>query len=225
RAQQAVAEFVKFVNDTRISLNEPGQAREPAALQMWTERFLTQTGYFDELRRVEKDPENAENRAMNLKEIVASMDGPNAVGTLPHDRLQRFLENVTLDAERQEEADAPSDQVTLITMHSCKGLEFPHVYVVGMEDGLLPHSRSKLEGTLDEERRLFYVAVTRAQERLSLTHCRGRKKYGQLMPCHPSPFLKEIPEELVEHASEREANPVSAETGKSLFAAMREAIG
>jgi superfamily I DNA/RNA helicase len=225
RAQQAVAEFVKFVNDTRISLNEPGQAREPAALRMWTERFLTQTGYFDELRRVEKDPENAENRAMNLKEIVASMDGPNAVGTLPHDRLQRFLENVTLDAERQEEADAPTDEVTLITMHSCKGLEFPHVYVVGMEDGLLPHSRSKLEGTLDEERRLFYVAVTRAQERLSLTHCRGRKKYGQLLPCHPSPFLKEIPEELVEHASEREANPVSPETGKSLFAAMREAIG
>ena len=64
-------------------------------------------------------------------------------------------------------------------MHSCKGLEFPHVFVVGLEDGLLPHSRSKVEGTLDEERRLFYVAVTRAMQTLTISHCGGRKKYGQ----------------------------------------------
>ena len=78
-------------------------------------------------------------------------------------------------------------------MHSCKGLEFPNVYIVGMEDGLLPHSRSKAEGTLDEERRLFYVAVTRAMQTLTISHCGGRKKYGAIMPCHPSPFLKELP--------------------------------
>ena len=75
-------------------------------------------------------------------------------------------------------------------MHSCKGLEFPHVYIVGLEDGLLPHSRSKVEGTLDEERRLFYVAITRAMQTLTISHCGGRKKYGALMPCHPSPFLQ-----------------------------------
>ena len=90
-------------------------------------------------------------------------------------------------------------------MHSCKGLEFPHVFIVGLEDGLLPHSRSKAEGTLDEERRLFYVAVTRAMQTLTISHCASRKKYGQLLPCHPSPFLKELPEELVEHAEEEEA--------------------
>ena len=77
--------------------------------------------------------------------------------------------------------------MTLITMHSCKGLEFPHVYIAGMEDGLLPHTRSKVEGTLDEERRLFYVAVTRAMEKLTITHCSARKKYGQANPCQPSP--------------------------------------
>jgi len=225
RARQSVADFVEFVHRTRLALDEPGQASDPAALQRWAERFLTETGYFQELRRIEKDPENAENRIMNLKELIGQTDGSDAVGTVLRDRLERFLEEVTLDAEREEEDDAQSDQVTLITMHSCKGLEFPHVYIVGMEDGLLPHSRSKVEDTLDEERRLFYVAVTRAQECLTLSHCRGRKKYGQVLPCHPSPFLKEIPEDLLEHASERDQKPVEAETGKSLFAAMREAIG
>jgi superfamily I DNA/RNA helicase len=110
-------------------------------------------------------------------------------------------------------------------MHSCKGLEFPHVFIVGLEEGLLPHSRSKVEGTLDEERRLFYVGITRAMEGLTLSHCLTRKKYGQAMPCHPSSFLNEIPEEFVEHAGEKANAPVAVEGGKSLFAAVREAIG
>ena len=225
RAQKSVADFVEFVNRTRAALDLPGQAPDPCALRTWTDAFLSEIAYFDELRRIEKDPENAENRVMNLKDVIAGMDGSSGVGKVPHERLERFLEDVVLDAEREEEDDTKTDQVTLITMHSCKGLEFPHVYVVGMEDGLLPHSRSKVEGPLDEERRLFYVAVTRAQECLSLSHCRGRKKYGQLLPCHPSPFLKEIPEELVEHASERDQQPVTSESGKGLFAALRNSIG
>lgn len=106
-------------------------------------------------------------------------------------------------------------------MHSCKGLEFPHVFIVGLEDGLLPHSRSKLEGTLDEERRLFYVALTRAMRTLTLSHCAARKKYGQALPCHPSPFLKELPAELVELADEKSKAPASGESSLSGFAAMR----
>jgi DNA helicase-2/ATP-dependent DNA helicase PcrA len=94
-----------------------------------------------------------------------------------------------------------------------------------MEDGLLPHSRSKVEGTLDEERRLFYVAVTRAMRRLTISHCAARKKYGSAMPCHPSPFLKELPEELVEHADAKAARPVTVESGKNIFSAIRESLG
>ena len=110
-------------------------------------------------------------------------------------------------------------------MHSCKGLEFPSVYIVGMEDGLLPHSRSKVEGTLDEERRLFYVAITRAKETLSISHCAARKKYGSLVPCHPSPFLNELPPEFVEHADEKGKQPVTPASGKELFAVLRETLG
>jgi DNA helicase-2/ATP-dependent DNA helicase PcrA len=171
---------------------------------------------------LEKDPENSEGRIRSLKELMATMD--NGSGDAPlSERLENFLENITLDSESEEEEEK-GDAVTLITMHSCKGLEFPHVYIVGLEDGLLPHTRSKVEGTMDEERRLFYVAVTRAMLTLTISHCGGRKKYGQLLPCQPSPFLKELPEELVEHADEKSKQPVSDATGKDFFAAMREAI-
>jgi superfamily I DNA/RNA helicase len=91
---------------------------------------------------------------------------------------------------------------------------------VGLEEGLLPHSRSAAEGTLEEERRLFYVAVTRAMHELAISHCGGRKKYGQLMPCHPSRFLKELPPELVEDP-EMNKTPVNDNTAKRMFDMMR----
>ena len=156
--------------------------------------------------------------------MLPGLDGVSASPQPAMDRLQNFLEEITLDTEREEEDEGPGDAVTLITMHSCKGLEFPHVRVVGMEDGLLPHSRSKDEGTLDEERRLFYVAITRARQTLTLSHCIARKKYGQLMPCHPSPFLTELPADLVERADEKAKEPVSPESGKDRFAALRAAL-
>ena len=192
-------------------------------LQAWAEDFLNETGYLAELRRAEKDAEAGENRVRNLRDLVATLDRSAPASPALHERLEKFLEDVTLDSDREEKEEDKGDAVTLITMHSCKGLEFPHVYVVGLEDGLLPHSRSKVEGTLDEERRLFYVAVTRAMLTLTISHCGGRKKYGQVMPCQPSPFLKELPAELVETEAEMSKKPVEASTGTNLFAAMRAA--
>jgi superfamily I DNA/RNA helicase len=196
----------------------------PGPLSAWAEHFLDETGYLTELRRSEKNADTADNRVRNLKELIATLDGAGDRSESSLDRLQAFLEEITLDTEREEEDEGPGDAVTLITMHSCKGLEFPHVYVVGLEDGLLPHSRSKVEGTLDEERRLFYVAITRAMQTLNISHCAGRKKYGQAMPCHPSPFLNELPPELVEHADEKARQPVTPDSGKSKFAALRAAL-
>ena len=195
------------------------------ALHVWARRFLAEAGYVDELRRSEKDAETAENRVRNLQDLMASMDNGDRQMLPPSERLQSFLEEITLDGEREEEKENSGDAVTLITMHSCKGLEFPHVYIVGLEDGLLPHSRAKADGTLDEERRLFYVAITRAMQSLTISHCAGRKKYGQLTPCYPSPFLKELPAELVEHADEKGKTPVAPDGGKDFFDAMRAAAG
>jgi len=216
--RQSIEAFVAFVERVQGELQTTANEFR---LQTWSENFLNETGYFAELRRLEKNPENAESRVRNLKELMATMDGS---GNQPAERLENFLENVTLDSVRAEEKENTSDAVTLITMHSCKGLEFPHVFVVGLEDGLLPHSRSKVEGTMDEERRLFYVAVTRAMQTLTISHCGGRKKYGQLLPCQPSPFLKELPEELVETSDIKSKTPVAQDSGKNLFAAMRSAV-
>ena len=216
--RKSIEAFVEFVERTQGQLQ--GEA-SGLMLQSWAENFLNETGYLDELKRLDKDQEVAEGRIRNLREMIATMDG---AGNEPVERLGNFLENITLDSDREEDKENTSVAVTLITMHSCKGLEFPHVFVVGLEDGLLPHTRSKVEGTLDEERRLFYVAVTRAMLTLTISHCGGRKKYGQLLPCHPSAFLKELPEELVEHSDAKSKTPVAQDSGKNLFAAMRSAI-
>ena len=216
--RESIEAFVAFVEGVQEQL----QTTETSfRLQTWADNFLNETGYFAELRRLEKKPENSESRVRNLKELMATMDG---IGNAPAERLENFLENITLDSDREEAQAHTPDAVTRLTMHSSKRLEFPHVFVVGLEDGLLPHSRSKVEGTMDEERRLFYVAVTRAMQTLSISHCGGRKKYGQLLPCHPSPFLKELPGDLVEHSDAKSKTPVAQESGKNLFAAMREAI-
>jgi superfamily I DNA/RNA helicase len=220
RTADSIRAFVEFIEQTRAQL----ASDQPFQLSQWAERFLNVTGYIDELRRSEKNPETGENRVRNLKELVADLDGANPA-LKPAERLQEFLEDLALDSEREEEKETRHDAVTLITMHSCKGLEFPHVHVVGLEEGLLPHSRSKVENSLDEERRLFYVAITRAQETLRITHCLGRKKYGQMMPCHPSQFLNDLPEEFVEWADEQAKQPVEVSTGKNLFAAMRDSLG
>jgi len=216
-------------NSNSVTADPPPHCRDAAgnhgALQVWAQRFLAETGYVDELRRSEKDTTTADNRVRNLQELVASMDNAERQTLPPSERLQFFLEELALEGDREEENENAGDAVTLITMHSCKGLEFPHVYIVGLEDGLLPHTRSKVEGTLDEERRLFYVAITRAMQSLTISHCAGRKKYGQMTPCYPSPFLKELPAELVEHADEKGKAPVAVEGGKDYFAAMRAAAG
>ena len=218
RPRKAIEAFMVFVNTTRAPLRE-----DTLVLRQWAADFVDAIDYAAELRKGEKDPEAAANRLRNLKDLIHTMDD---LGDLPPaERLDRFLEDLTLDAERENEKEEAGDAVTLITTHSCKGLEFPHVFLVGCEEGLLPHTRAMEEGTLDEERRLFYVALTRAMRTLTLTHCLSRRKYGSRVPCHPSSFLRELPEELVESLDAKDADPVSAEESAGLFTAMRAELG
>jgi DNA helicase II / ATP-dependent DNA helicase PcrA len=152
------------------------------------------TGYVRSLEE-EKSIE-AEGRLLNIEELVTA-----AVEAEEHEEsLQDFIDHAALVSDTdQYRADA---RVTLMTMHSAKGLEFPIVFIVGMEEGLFPHSRaSASEDDLEEERRLCYVAITRAQRRLYITHAMQRRIFGEEDVTEPSRFLNELPLELMQNLS------------------------
>ena len=116
-------------------------------------------------------------------------------------KLQSFLDDSALSADREEEDIENKQGATLITLHASKGLEFPIVFLVGLEEGILPHTRSIAEGTKDEERRLLYVGITRAQDNLTMTYCSKRLKWGQELGCQPSSFIGELDETHLTHTS------------------------
>jgi superfamily I DNA/RNA helicase len=116
-------------------------------------------------------------------------------------KLQTFLDDSALASDREDDDLEKKQGATLITLHASKGLEFPIVFLVGLEEGYLPHSRSIAEGTKDEERRLLYVGITRAQDLLTMTYCATRIKYGQETGCQPSSFIGELDDEHLEHTS------------------------
>jgi len=189
RSLSAVQRFATLVEELR-TLVEGGS--DPATV---LEAVLEQTGYLDELR-ASKDPQD-ESRVENLAELVAVTQEFTA--NTPGGTLQDFLEQVSLVADADEIPDE-DDQgvVTLMTLHTAKGLEFPVVFLTGMEDGAFPHLRSLQEPKeLAEERRLAYVGLTRAKERLYLTRAAIRSAWGQPSYNPPSRFLAEIPADLI----------------------------
>jgi superfamily I DNA/RNA helicase len=129
-------------------------------------------------------------------------------------------------SDEDEEPRTDENRVTLMTLHSAKGLEFKDVYVVGLEEGILPHSRSIDENSLDEERRLMYVGITRARERLTLSCCRKRKRGGDYVDVLPSRFLNEIPAELLNaRSSSQQLAPEESENlRKNFFASMKSML-
>jgi len=141
----------------------------------------------------------------------------------PREGARGFLDGLMLEQKKEEEKAEERDGVTLITLHAAKGLEYSQVWLVGAEEGLLPHTRSKDEGTVDEERRLLYVGITRARHRLTITHCATRRKFGTTISCTPSSFLKELEGEGVESGSMEEILTAPLEESEILdgFAQMR----
>ena len=117
--------------------------------------------------------------------------------------LQAFLDSAALDKEPEDDLEKKAG-VTLITLHAAKGLEYPVVFLVGLEEGILPHKRSMEEGTKDEERRLLYVGITRAQQKLYLTYCGMRKKWGEKVLCQPSSFINELDFDWIEETNYEE---------------------
>jgi len=166
------------------------------------DELLIRTGYVDMLNA--KDTEENKTRLENVRELKSSIHSYVENADIP--TLSGFLEEIALytDLEQYNEGD---DAVVMMTMHSAKGLEFPHVFLVGFEEGLFPGMRSIGDAEeMEEERRLCYVAITRAKQSLTICHAKQRMIYGRTSAALPSRFLKEIPEEcLVRKGSYRRA--------------------
>jgi DNA helicase-2/ATP-dependent DNA helicase PcrA len=187
-------------SDEAVESDEGAQPpRSPAAIAELLEAMLAQSGYIEALeadRTIE-----AQGRIENLEQLVEVGREFDLAASPGEDTLEVFLQQIALVAD----ADTRSDEaglVTLMTLHNAKGLEYPVVFIAGCEEGVFPHSRAIDEGGLEEERRLFYVGITRAMRQLYLSYARRRAVFGAQTFGLPSRFLDEIPGDLLEEPRE-----------------------
>jgi DNA helicase-2/ATP-dependent DNA helicase PcrA len=198
RAGTAVSAFIQLIENMR------------ERMQDWTLGNQMQAVIDDSklVEHYEKEPrERMETRIENLRELVNAAESfvlPQEDAEAGLSELQSFLSHAALEAG-ETQGESWDDCVQLMTLHSAKGLEFPLVFIAGMEDGLFPHRRSVEEsgGQLEEERRLCYVGMTRAREQLYISHAETRRMYGSQNHCRPSRFIDEIPAELLEEIRPR----------------------
>jgi DNA helicase II / ATP-dependent DNA helicase PcrA len=198
------AAAVRAVNGLRAVIESLIATAIDATVAEVVEATLDRTGYLEALE-AERTIE-ARGRVENLEELVGVAREYDAGAQEPS--LSGFLQEISLYSDQDALRDDPHDggQVTLMTLHTAKGLEFRAVFMIGMEEGIFPHSRSIEENTLEEERRLCYVGMTRAQERLTLTHAMRRNLYGRYDANLPSRFLDELPNLGVERERLRPAS-------------------
>jgi ATP-dependent DNA helicase Rep len=200
------------------------EAESGTAVDVLARGLIEELGYRDWLFENARDPRQAETANENLAELLEwlSRAACNEEAPTLADALRRLS---LLDMLDRESGDGPEDRVRLMTLHAAKGLEFPVVFLAGCEEELLPH-RANLEGPgLEEERRLAYVGVTRARQRLFLSYARRRKRFGETLECCPSRFLEELPAEMLEWEGRVELSPEETKArGQSAIAGLRSLL-
>jgi DNA helicase-2/ATP-dependent DNA helicase PcrA len=193
-ARTALAEFATLIERLRTRAQE-------ASVDELLRELVEAVRYGDYLRAEGED--TALERLDNIRELITSaaetvVDEGGEVGLTP---LEHFLQRASLVAS-VDAFDAEADAVTLLTLHNAKGLEFPVVFIAGLEDGLFPLAKAYDDPKLlEEERRLFYVGITRARRKLYLSHAEQRRRNGELLPGRPSSFLRDIPDGMLEKRS------------------------
>jgi DNA helicase-2/ATP-dependent DNA helicase PcrA len=218
KARAAIQEFVALIAGAknRIDLLHENPADVLDAM-------LKEIEYLQWLERGCKTEQERLQRGEGIQSVIDSLRAHTANGR----DLQSFIDHSALASEREDDDIEKKHGATLITLHASKGLEFPIVYLVGLEEGVLPHSRSVVEGTRDEERRLLYVGITRAQDQLTMTYCARRKKWGQEVACEPSSFIAELDDEHLDHTSYDDimGAEASSEDLGSFFGGLRGLLG
>ncbi|RBP31921.1 ATP-dependent DNA helicase Rep [Marinobacter pelagius] len=192
-------------------------------------QLFTDIEYEEWLHQHSGTPKQAERRMENIWYLVDSIQRmlDDGKGTADEIGIEDAISKLILrDMMEQREEDDDSDKVQLLTLHASKGLEFPHVFIMGLEEEILPHRASIEEGNIEEERRLMYVGITRARETLTLTYAASRKQYGEKIETIPSRFLDELPEDDLKWEGlgdlDREANQ---KKGKATLSALLGDLG
>jgi DNA helicase-2/ATP-dependent DNA helicase PcrA len=217
KARVAVRGFVSLVTKYNAAATAEG-----TKLAEMGEMLLKETEYLAWLKKGAKTPEDTVRWETGVSEMLKSLAAYDEKNQ--RDGLTGYLDEICLDDEREDKDDIEKKKgVCLITMHASKGLEFPIVYLPGLEQGILPHRRSYEEGRVDEERRLFYVGITRAKQRLTISYTRNRVKWGQKQTSLPSPFLKELDRKFVQEMdySRHMNETVTQEENTNFFSGLR----
>ena len=217
KARNAIRNFTALISKYSGPANTMG-----TQLTQMAEALILEIGYMEHLKKAAKEPEDFAGWENGIKELLNSL--ANFEQRNRAEGLGGFLDEVTLNDEREDKDDIEKKKgVCLITLHASKGLEFPVVYLPGIEQGILPHKRSFDEGRVDEERRLFYVGITRAKQKLTISHTRTRMKWGQKQTSLPSPFLKELDRKFITELDyTRHMNEtVSVEENTNFFSGLR----
>ena len=174
-------------------------------VQTLIEETIKQSGYGAMLDKDAEHDVQGESRKENVGEFLSV--AKDYMDSNPQGNLQDFLENIALVSD-VDEFEGSESKVTLMTLHAAKGLEFPVVFLVGLDEGLFPHSRTLMDSSqVEEERRLAYVGITRAERQLYVTNASTRTMYGRISAYLPSRFLNEIPAELIEEFRRKTAMP------------------
>ncbi len=183
-------------------------------------QMINETGYIDLIKEQAPTPQNEKVKLDNLETLFSSIQSLiNRAEDVDEKNIESVIRKlVLLDLLDQQQEDEDTDKVNLMTLHAAKGLEFPYVYIMGLEEELLPHKNSIVAETVEEERRLMYVGITRARQGLTLTLAEQRKMGGNLRQTTPSRFLDELPEEEIEWSG-RKKNKISNVDPKAQAAA------
>ena len=217
-AQNALAEFAEWLAHWERECFEARDAKPIRAM-------IDELNYEGHLQLTSSSDDVAARRMGNVEFLIASLDKViEDQGLTLEEAIARLMLRDLM--EQQEEERSGPDSVQLMTLHAAKGLEFPHVYLIGFEENILPHRNSIEADTVEEERRLAYVGITRARETLTISYARKRRQFGENMSCDPSRFLDELPIELLErYDDEEQSAEVNAMRGSETLAGLRNLLG
>ena len=217
-SERAAGKFNTFGN-WLSRLAERAETESPIEIM---KEMIADINYDDWLDQTSKDPVAADRRKKNVAELVewiSRLHNKNKDANLA-DLVRKLM---LLDIIESKE-DENLDRVSLMTLHAAKGLEFPHVYLVGMEEGLLPHRNSIEMETIEEERRLAYVGITRAMKTMTFSLASQRQRYGEKIDCEPSRFLEELPKEDLHFIGEEKTDPSDKSSGLATLAGLKDLL-